>query len=424
MAVSRHNSTTTRLVVHNGDGGLRGDFSVSYNTAVTQTPEKVSGEFVVLPGGTRFRKATDYSRFKFRLSPDGPQKSEGYDPIWGGTLNSVSSDGGYAAGGSFVEYMGNGLFSSPLGSWNVNYYPQVPQSMRNEAVTKALLKIADQKVNLGENLATLGQTIRLLAGVTGTLAKSLQAAYRDKSLRPYLTRSIADLRRDGVSKVIAGKYLEYVYGWKPLMQDVYNLYELAGTGFGKTLTLHAQASSRQQAQNGVVSYHNISDYSYTNQMLVTEKTRVTCHLWARLDPEWQGARAFNQLGLLNPVSLAWELVPWSFVVDWILPIGSVLAALSAPAGLIFIDGSLAARISANGRYEHNTTWPYYYYDWPLGNVNATGSNTYEGYVRQHLTSWPLPGFWVDQDPLRGDRIFKALALLIANLGGMRTSTLG
>ena len=152
---------------------------------------------------------------------------------------------------------------------------------------------------------------------------------------------------------------------------------------------------------------------------------MNCHLWARLDPEWQGARAFNQLGLLNPVSLAWELVPWSFVVDWVLPIGSVLSALSAPAGLIFIDGSLSARTSAEGPYTQVCFWPGYSNDsWNAVNQHATGSCHYEGYVRQHLTDWPLPGFWIDSDPLRGDRIFKALALAIANLGGMRTSTLG
>jgi len=422
MAVTHHNPVTSTFVVKNESGGDRGNFSSTNWTARTQTPDFASGTVVTLPGGSRFRKATDYSRFKFHIEPNGPQTSVGIDPIWGGTIAATSSDGGYAAGASFVDYIGNGLFSAPLGGWNVNYFPQIPQLLRNEAVTKALLKLADQKVNLGENLATLGQTVRLFAGVTSTLAGSLSAAFRDKSLRPYLTRSVADLRRDGVSKVIAGKYLEYVYGWKPLMQDAWSLYELAQRGFGSDLVLHAHGKSHNQGRNGSVLYHNVSNYSWTVQEFVDERTRVNCHLWARLDPNWQGARAFNQLGLLNPVSLAWELVPWSFVVDWVIPIGSVLSALTAAAGLIFIDGSIAARISASGSYYHTTTWPYYAYDWPQ-NVSARGSNVYEGYVRQHITDWPLPGFWIDPDPLRGDRIFKALALVIANLGGMRNSTI-
>jgi hypothetical protein len=33
-----------------------------------------------------------------------------------------------------------------------------------------------------------------------------------------------------------------------------------------------------------------------------------------------------QLGLLNPENVAWELLPWSFVIDWFIPIGQYLDA--------------------------------------------------------------------------------------------------
>jgi len=424
MALSHTGITTSTIRINNArDGTFYGQVESTDATRRTLIPDKVSGEFVVLPGGTRFRKATDYSRFDFQVHLGNQQSTAGYWYAIDKPIVSESSDGGYTTGKTFIDFSANGTFSSPLGGFNSNYYPQIPQGMRNEAVTKALLKLADQKVNLGENLATLGQTVRLFAGVTGTLAKSLSAAYRDKSLRPYLTRSVAQLRRDGVSRVIAGKYLEYVYGWKPLMQDAWSLLEVIKHGLGNTLVLHAEGKSKQQSRNKEVVYYNVSDKTVTRQLYVDERVRVNCHLWARLDPDWQGARALNQLGLLNPISLAWELMPWSFVVDWVLPIGSVMSALSAPAGLIFIDGSVAARSSAAGPFE-TMCW------WPLGSQPdwsgawADGSCSYEGYTRQHLTGWPLPGFWVDPDPLRGDRPFKALALLIANLGGMRKSTIG
>lgn len=35
-----------------------------------------------------------------------------------------------------------------------------------------------------------------------------------------------------------------------------------------------------------------------------------------------------QLGLLNPEIVAWELLPFSFVADWFIPIGSYLEARS------------------------------------------------------------------------------------------------
>jgi hypothetical protein len=34
----------------------------------------------------------------------------------------------------------------------------------------------------------------------------------------------------------------------------------------------------------------------------------------------------RSLGLVNPAEIAWEVVPYSFVVDWFLPIGSYISA--------------------------------------------------------------------------------------------------
>jgi len=46
-----------------------------------------------------------------------------------------------------------------------------------------------------------------------------------------------------------------------------------------------------------------------------------------------------QTGFTNPINLAWEILPFSFVVDWFLPIGPYLEAFTAFDGLEFVDGS-------------------------------------------------------------------------------------
>jgi hypothetical protein len=38
------------------------------------------------------------------------------------------------------------------------------------------------------------------------------------------------------------------------------------------------------------------------------------------------------LGVTNPLEIAWELVPFSFVVDWALPVGQYLSSLDAMFG--------------------------------------------------------------------------------------------
>lgn len=46
----------------------------------------------------------------------------------------------------------------------------------------------------------------------------------------------------------------------------------------------------------------------------------------------------NQLGLLDPVSLAWNLLPMSFVFDWFIPVGTFLDGFTATEGLTYQDG--------------------------------------------------------------------------------------
>jgi hypothetical protein len=48
----------------------------------------------------------------------------------------------------------------------------------------------------------------------------------------------------------------------------------------------------------------------------------------------------SELGLTNPLAVAWELVPFSFVVDWALPIGSFLNQIDASVGWTFVTASL------------------------------------------------------------------------------------
>jgi hypothetical protein len=45
-----------------------------------------------------------------------------------------------------------------------------------------------------------------------------------------------------------------------------------------------------------------------------------------------------QSGFTNPVNLAWEILPYSFVIDWLLPIGPYLETLSAWHGTAFAGG--------------------------------------------------------------------------------------
>jgi hypothetical protein len=56
----------------------------------------------------------------------------------------------------------------------------------------------------------------------------------------------------------------------------------------------------------------------------------------------------SRMGLVNPLSIAWEVVPFSFVVDWFLPVGNFLENLTSLAGTVQLEAQAAYRKTASG----------------------------------------------------------------------------
>jgi hypothetical protein len=308
--------------------------------------------------------------------------------------------------------------STFLSGPKILYGLSVPADARNEAVTKALNKIADQKVNLGENLATFGQTLSLFVTKGDLLLTAMKRIQQDKSLKKFWRLSWRDLSRNGLLTTAAQEYLAYVYGLRPLMQDVYQISEELKHHAGKDLLLKAVGSAQRSKQKVDAAY-NLTSSRITPLGLLSQ-SRTKCTLWARIDPNHRGMRALNQFGLSNPFGLAWDLVPFSFCVDWFLPVGPVLYALTAPWGLLFVDGSISFRNTETNqfRYEMSRSGNWIYsmaYNRP-----ADVTVNYEGYSRTRLSNWPLPGLWFSQNPLSDDRPLKALALGIVGLSGARS----
>lgn len=393
---------------------------------INRPDNKVKGQFITLPGGVKFRRATPLTKsVAWSEGKDGQQTvgiptSGSYKgkPQW-----CIHSEGGINAGLLFNSVF-NQSYPDMGGLGNFITYPYLPLNMRNEVITKCLNEFADQKANIGENLATLRQTLQLVSNPSGSLTKLVKELIevgRSKKFFPYLRKSVRDIRRAGPVNKTAEEYLKYVYGWKPLMQDVHGLIEMSKASAKQDLLLHAREKKSTTEQAGDKSFRDISNGADLTVNKVDIKSTMRASLWARIDPNYRGTRSLNQLGLVNPASLAWELVPWSFVVDWVLPIGPVLQALTAPAGLLFVDGSIAIRVSGNGDYTLRRSLV----DGYIGDGNfqvntpSTGLIRYEGYRRENITAWPRPGLWFDSDPLRGDRPFKALALLVLKLRSFR-----
>ena len=117
----------------------------------------------------------------------------------------------------------------------------------------------------------------------------------------------------------------------------------------------------------------------------------------------------NNLGLINPFTVIWELMPMSFVIDWLLPIGNFLDALTAHVGLEFYGGYETSYIDKKGRLE--------YCEYPSALAFNIGGKPFSldikatGMSRTALTSFPSPSPFYLEKGLNATRAISSIALL-------------
>lgn len=273
--------------------------------------------------------------------------------------------------------------------------PSFDSNMLNETQTKCLLKIAGGKASLGVGIAEGKQVYNMLAGN----ATKLLTAYRAVRRGNFAAAGNAiGLNRSAFTGKSAAEYwLEYQYGWRPLFHDLSDAYSLLRATFEKyMMNIYAKSSTKHEHSNHVVQEH---DNSYT----VKEKCLV------RIDAlvECERIRAASQVGLLNPLLIAWELVPFSFVLDWFTPIGNVLEAASASNGLIFHGGSYSQTLEGSHTISRNLAWDSHYVEAGLCKVEKFGTR------RVVIGDFPIPLPYFRERPFNTARVANAAALFRA-----------
>lgn len=114
---------------------------------------------------------------------------------------------------------------------------------------------------------------------------------------------------------IAGAWLAIKYAWEPLIKDVYSAAKaIERMSDGERLL-------KFSATNSI--YGRYTDDSSSAIYDVTWKKRSKIIYKLSIAPTEQ-----RTWGLYDPVSIAWELVPFSFVIDWFIPVGQFLDSRS------------------------------------------------------------------------------------------------
>lgn len=129
------------------------------------------------------------------------------------------------------------------------------------------------------------------------------------------------------TKSLANAYLTVRMGLAPLLSDLEGACKILSDNKALRRTARGFAVLSGSSDKIVM----IADANGKTYDVSLRTTRVWTYRSGILYETSLAARSLAQLGLTRPLSTAWELVPWSFVVDWFLNVGTWLDAVQ-PSG--------------------------------------------------------------------------------------------
>lgn len=242
------------------------------------------------------------------------------------------------------------------------------QSLRDKVVSKLNSDVRSNSAGMGETAFEMRKTADMILGVQGKVLSAYRHVRKFRFQKaakvlgldkpPARLTSRSKMRRTGASpsSTAASNWLEYRYGWIPLYSTVYGLME-ALHKFHTEKPPVIRVSRRQWLEEEYTphGWGEFSGWAYpqTNspwgQSLKSGnfKSRVTAKrtlsvsgvYYYRVKSPLVGG--LGVLGLDNPLLLAWELVPLSFVADWFVNVSDVLEQLSSFNGKEFLSGCLS-----------------------------------------------------------------------------------
>lgn len=242
-------------------------------------------------------------------------------------------------------------------------------------------KIDADKVSLGSSLAEYRESVKMFVN----FANGLHDAW--KVLRGRIPR-----RKLKVCSIPAS-VLQYNFGVAPLAEDLYSSVEMLRTRMDRPIYRRLSAGVKRTFKGsfpyGVYFYDATGVFSQ----------RATVHF--RVIPSLYLSSDFD---FGNPVEWAWELIPFSFVVDWAIPIGDWLGQLDALQGITDIHGTVTTR--TEDRFKYRSNLPDYSF------TERYGSYSQNTYKRDVISSIPLPSIPKWSPSLSAKRAINATALLL------------
>lgn len=239
----------------------------------------------------------------------------------------------------------------------------------DRAVIMARNNVAGRVASFAESIAEARETVRALGGLAKNIDNFLVAASKknwkqaanaigvETGSRRYKKATKA---LQGASGTVSNAWLAFNFGISPIVSDMVSACILLGGDW----SLRVTGTTVLVTTKGVSQSVKSDALGYQPGTVVWNRTQVTnagvqCRLDYEIDNKW--LRGLSAFGVSDVVQVGWALVPYSFLVDFVLPVSEVLKSITATVGLTYKGGSATrfCQIDVSSSGEHFVPHPSY-----------------------------------------------------------------
>lgn len=308
-----------------------------------------------------YKEQLPYFATKYTATIQG--RNGGPETIYNGTFGG-DADVMWLAGSVPSEWTGE--LGDKLAKSQAEAYDRFANKVKKTASLATSLAEANRSLSMIE-----ARALQLFRAARALKRGDLRGLAIQLSLNPERVRRRVE-KLGPKAKDLANVWLEFTFGWAPLLSDIASCVEVLQQDF-------PISPIKGRSSFTVSSTNNISDswaWLKTNERSVTVKVQYRGSV--RITNS--NLLLANSLGFVNPVSVAWELVPFSFVVDWFLPVGRFLESFTDFVGLSLEQTAYTITREATGssRASHIYSPAEYY------SQSKTKVNTVERFIGVNL----------------------------------------
>lgn len=341
--------------------------------------------------------------------------------------------------------------------------PSMPLVHSTIATNKSITRLVDRAEieinNLAQDVVQFRQLTNLIDSNVGKITRSLKAlrrhdlygaahalwgekpqSYRSGVVQPKPGQTVRQRRKEladlefkergflspykelslsANNSQLAKNWLELQMGWKPLLMDIHGAVQALKNYFSEKEVIRKVSASGRDifttqtdlmwSQCSTVSLGGVPDFKIGEYRVLYEST---CRQGVRYRVSDAKKAFLSQTGFTSPVNLVWEIIPYSFVFDYFLPIGPFIESFSNFEGMEFIDGyrvnftreKLVAAIAFHGNKGNAPA------SWRI-DINGSGTRERVSVNRVKLTAFPRHQAPTFKNPFSVVHTLNLLALL-------------